>query len=101
MSAIEVALTIPADHPAYAGHFPGQPILPGVVLIDAAIAALAADDGVGAPCQIKSAKFLSPVVPGEALTLRAEPVATGGYRFEIVSGARAVASGAVEFGTAP
>lgn len=101
MSAIDVALAIPADHPAYAGHFPGQPILPGVVLLDAALFALAAACGAAtAPCLIKSAKFLSPVVPGDALTLRADPAATGGFRFEIASGSRAVASGVIAFGAA-
>ena len=28
------SIGIPADHPAFAGHFPGIPILPGAVLLD-------------------------------------------------------------------
>jgi len=69
-----VELRLPADHPAYAGHFPGEPILPGVVLLDAALDAIA---GCGryAPrrWQILAAKFLRVVRPGDALTLEHEP----------------------------
>ncbi|MHB1051831.1 MAG: hotdog family protein [Thiobacillus sp.] len=91
-------LTIPADHPAYAGHFPGQPILPGVVLLDAALHALAGVQGNPATSgQIKSAKFLSPVLPGEPLALYYTASAAGGFRFELRSDARTVASGAVDF----
>lgn len=32
-----VQLALPADHPAFAGHFPGRPILPGVVQLDWAV----------------------------------------------------------------
>ena len=69
MSESVLPLPIAADHPAYAGHFPGQPILPGVVLLDAAMHALAGVLGMPAASgQIKSAKFLSPVVPGAGRT---------------------------------
>lgn len=91
-------LAIPADHPAYAGHFPGQPILPGVVLLDAALHALAGVLGAHALTgQIKSAKFLSPVSPGEPLTLHYTASAAGGFRFDIRCDTRTVASGAVAF----
>lgn len=94
-------LAIPANHPAYAGHFPGQPILPGVVLLDAALHALAGVQGMpAANGQIKSAKFLSPVSPGEALTLHYTVSAAGGFRFDIRCAARTVASGAVAFAEA-
>jgi len=96
-----LSLLIATDHPAYAGHFPGQPILPGVVLLDAALHALAGVLGnPAASGQIKSAKFLSPVLPGEALMLHYSASPAGGFRFEIRCGTRTVASGAVAFAQA-
>lgn len=92
-----IPLTIPADHPAYAGHFPGRPILPGVVLLDAMLAHLASAQGEHGSIQIKSAKFLSPVEPGEALTLEYEATGPAAYRFEIMAGERCAASGSVGF----
>lgn len=100
-------LPIPADHPAYAGHFPGRPILPGVVLLDAALHALVAGGVMQAGLvQLKSAKFLSPVLPGEALTLHYAESPDGSFRFEIrctdiSGGERGVASGAVVFSQVP
>lgn len=82
-----LALPVAAEHPAYAGHFPGRPILPGVVLLDEALHVLAASmnrDTAGA--RIKSAKFLSPVAPGEPLHLRCETAASGDFRCEILAG---------------
>lgn len=96
MSGQTVPLNIAADHPAYAGHFPGRPILPGVVLLDAALHLLAGHAGHAITGgQIKSAKFLSPVSPGESLTLHYSAAPSGDLRFEIRADARGVASGVV------
>jgi 3-hydroxymyristoyl/3-hydroxydecanoyl-(acyl carrier protein) dehydratase len=84
-------LTVPADHPAFAGHFPGAPILPGVVLLDMVLR-LAPGAGAGVR-QITSAKFLSPVLPGESLVISYGDAAGAGLRFDIACGARKVASG--------
>ena len=100
----ETTLQIAPDHPAFAGHFPGAPIVPGVVLLDAAVHAalqmsrsLATNDGRpparGECCQISSAKFLSPVGPGETLTISLDTAAAGSVHFEISSAGRKVATG--------
>lgn len=89
-----LTFTIPADHPALPGHFPGHPIVPGVVLLDRAIAALGAS--LNRPLhtwRLASAKFLSPVTPGEPLDLAFDAAAGGAIRFTLRAGARDVATG--------
>ena len=99
----ETTLTIAPDHPAFAGHFPGAPIVPGVVLLDAAVHAMlqmprpatagdAGDKSTGKTCRISAVKFTSPVGPGETLTISCT-AAAGSTRFEISSGGRKVATG--------
>ena len=92
----ETLLTIAADHPAFAGHFPGTPIVPGVVLLDEVLFAIESTGEVRpAECTIASAKFFRPVRPGARLTLRHEAQANGSIRFDISEGAHKVASGSI------
>ncbi|WP_296652636.1 AMP-binding protein [Paraburkholderia sp.] len=89
-----LTFTIPAGHPALPGHFPGQPIVPGVVLLDHALMALgAALNRSFDRCRINSAKFLSPAAPGETLDVGFESTASGAIRFTVSAGQREVASG--------
>ncbi|MDO9357770.1 MAG: hypothetical protein Q7T70_02095 [Polaromonas sp.] len=66
-----------------------------MLLLDAAIHAItsARPSAVGVACQISSAKFLSPVAPGEALTLSWSGTGKGQTRFEIAGPGRQVATG--------
>lgn len=99
----ETRLSFPAGHPVFAGHFPGQPIVPGVLLLDAAVhavqQALAAGAGAATTCQVQSAKFLSPVAPGEILHLSWSDSGTGQIRFGIAAPGRQVATGVLGFGS--
>ncbi len=47
------------------GHFPGRPVVPGVVLLDAVVVAA----GLAAPFRIERCKFLRPCLPGQPLTV--------------------------------
>lgn len=88
------AWRVPTRHPAFAGHFPGRPILPGVVLLDRAILLAGSIHNSGACWQIGTAKFLSPVAPGEQLDFRFQPGPRGGLAFSVRdAGERTVASG--------
>lgn len=92
----QAALTIAADHPAFAGHFPGQPIVPGVVLLDLALHAIGASIGADlSACRIGAVKFLSPLLPGDPAAVSYELGDGGALRFDIVSGERKVATGSL------
>ncbi|CAG9174746.1 hypothetical protein LMG23994_02946 [Cupriavidus pinatubonensis] len=89
---------IDAGHLAIAGHFPGNPVVPGVVLLDHAILQIGA--ALGQPldvAQVGTVKFLSPVRPGErvevAHQLHGDHAGTASIRFTLRAGGRDVASG--------
>ena len=91
-------LSIPADHPALAGHFPGMPVVPGVMLLDEVLHAIGAALGCDlSACRIASLKFLSPALPGQALEVVHDGMHDSGevIRFTLVHGERKVASGLV------
>ncbi len=77
-AADSIQLRIAPDHPACAGHFPGDPILPGAVLLDELVAALFPDGWSGV---IDSAKFHHPVRPGDSLAVTSRND-DGATRFE-------------------
>jgi 3-hydroxyacyl-[acyl-carrier-protein] dehydratase len=89
-----ITLTIGAEHPALAGHFPGAPIVPGVLLLDEMLRAVEAQGGAaGAGWRIGTAKFLKPVRPGEMLTLQHEALPNGSVRFSVLRAGEPVAHG--------
>jgi 3-hydroxyacyl-[acyl-carrier-protein] dehydratase len=91
-----VALPIAAGHPAFDGHFPGAPVLPGVVLLDETIRAIELADGGAPRCwRVASVKFLRMVGPGEALVLEQQRLASGTVRFTVLGAGQAVATGAL------
>jgi 3-hydroxyacyl-[acyl-carrier-protein] dehydratase len=84
------ALLISADHPSAAGHFPGNPIIPGALLLDAALEAMGLQSAV-----IRGVKFLRPVRPGTRLELRWQPARGQLFRFECRAAGELALSGTV------
>ncbi len=78
------ALEISPDHPAFAGHFPGMPILPGAVLLDEALRVIEVDLALDlTKWQIVTAKFLERVLPGDALTVEHSGPTNGLVHFTV------------------
>ena len=80
-----------SDHPVFSGHFPGRPVVPGVLLLDEVQHAIESATGL-VLVQLPMAKFLSPAVPGDVLELEYD---VDGYRvrFDIRCGTRKIATG--------
>ncbi|HEY7956844.1 MAG TPA: 3-hydroxyacyl-ACP dehydratase FabZ [Polyangia bacterium] len=76
------------NEPFFAGHFPGHPIMPGVLIVEAmaqAGAVLAMSESDRKPEELviyfmalDQVKFRKPVVPGDQLRLEVEPLRKGG-----------------------
>ncbi len=91
---IQTTFRIDASHPALPGHFPGRPIVPGVVLLDRLADAVQREWGmrIGKLPQIK---FLRPLLPDETAVLTIDGDSPHG-KFVIESGGAIVAKGTFE-----
>lgn len=95
-AAVHSPLEIRADHPAFAGHFPKFPVLPGAVLLDLALQAIASSRGIDLrDWYIASVKFLDSVRPGDPLRLEHDAPRSGVIRFTVHAASRLAASGSL------
>jgi 3-hydroxymyristoyl/3-hydroxydecanoyl-(acyl carrier protein) dehydratase len=80
----EQRIDIPEVHPCYAGHFPGHPILPGVLLLQRVMAF--AQGQLASPLKyfsLVNVKFLAPVLPGAKLSVNLSATHTAEYKFTV------------------
>jgi 3-hydroxyacyl-[acyl-carrier-protein] dehydratase len=93
---------VPPDHPCLPGHFPGRPLVPGVVILDAVLAAIEAEHGALPALRLPQVKFLQPLRPGEGADIALERVADAlRWRFRVQRGETLLASGEIVAAPAP
>lgn len=86
---------IPATHPSLPGHFPGNPIIPGVVLLEEVVTAI--DNWLPGTCVLgfQSVKFLHPVEPGSRFSVKLELPGPGKIMFRCLCGNTLLNTGTV------
>ena len=93
----EDRIQVPPDHPVLAGHFPGRPIVPGAMLLEAVLTRATALLGVPVTAmRLRRAKFIAPLLPGECATVTLERGA-GRCGFRIERDGATLVSGALEW----
>jgi 3-hydroxyacyl-[acyl-carrier-protein] dehydratase len=91
------SFSLPVSHPMFAGHFPGNPIVPGAYLI--ALVERRANDWLrlqGAALRVSgvsAVKFTRPLRPDEVCEIAFAPPAADTLRFRLQVGGAPCASG--------
>ena len=70
----ELEFMIVRDHPCLPGHFPGRPVVPGVVVLDHVLAAIEAQHGALGPLRMPQVKFLQPLLPEQPARIELERI---------------------------
>jgi len=91
---MRVTFVVDPSHPSLPGHFPGAPVVPGVVVLEQAFAAIEAVHGPLGASSLPQVKFVQPLLPGEPAEVVLESEAPR-WRFRVLRGATLIASGEV------
>ncbi len=93
---VEVQRVISEDHPSLIGHFPGNPIVPGVLILEEVVQALMEWDGGCRLQRVPSVKFIAPLQPGRVFSIRFTITDNQRVQFSCIQQARLFAKGRLE-----
>ena len=98
LERVEMPLRFPIGESWFRGHFPGMPILPGVVQLGRAVEESRRRFGVtGALRRVKKMKFVNVIGPDEDVVLTLERKDDGSIAYEYRKGDEPCSSGVLEF----
>lgn len=93
---IRCDVSIPDSHPSLAGHFPGNPVVPGVVILDAVRQCLQQQIDTVVK-GVSHTKFIDILLPGQLMTVLLEP-GEGKAGFRCQRGEQVIAQGEFRIG---
>ena len=97
----QASFVVPADHPALPGHFPGTPVVPGVVVLDHVLKAAESWQRTAVRARgLKQVKFHSPLLPDQHADIFLE-LGAGTLTFRVTRDDQPVAQGIFVVAEAP
>lgn len=84
---------IPHEHPALPGHFPGNPVVPGVLLLEHVLSFLETIHGPLPSLRLPQVKFLQPLLPGQDAMVELAMRGPGNWRFRVLRDSVVLATG--------
>lgn len=93
-------VTIPPEHPALPGHFPGQPVVPAVVILSEVIGAVRRSHPGLVVSGIRKAKFLARLAPDQAFEIDLGAPAADSVKFACRTGDTVLVQGRLELAAA-
>ena len=90
------SFVVEASHPALAGHFPGNPVVPGVLILEHVVLAVEATIARRMRLQgLRQVKFLEPLLPGQSAQISLE-AGVGMISFRVTRNGSLIAKGLLE-----
>lgn len=98
MTAATDRFFVDPAHPSLPGHFPGQPVVPGVIVLDRVLAAIEATYGPLGPIRLPQVKFVQPLLPGQPARIALDAIADAGaaprrWKFRVLREDAVIATG--------
>lgn len=97
----EFSFTIAASHPSLPGHFPGNPLVPGVLVLDEVVTGAAR--AFGGEMQVRAipqVKFVTSLRPEQTARVRIEVTSASQLRFTVHHESALIAQGVLTLASA-